>query len=510
MQSVDAKPAWLESLRYGVGMMPGAWLACWLLMSAAFAAAETLDDWIESSCDDCLQRMATSTGAYILDRGEDALVARAWLAGHAQKSIDVQYFIWSSDNVGTLAAENLLRAARRGVTVRVLVDDLLIDARDESLSLLSAHDNVEIRIYNPNLTVGNSFFDKLINVVTQFRGINQRMHDKTAIFDGVAGITGGRNMADEYFDFDPDYNFRDRDILLLGPAVSDMQTNFEEFWASDLAVPVEQVLHDKFHWMDVERKAADLHAYAADPANFDPAMREAIDNAPARFRTLLSALDWRDVEFISDAPGKNDGSEGLGGGGESTARLIDVIRSAKHSVLIQSPYLVMPRGGIELFAELGARGVRTRISTNSLASTDNIPAFSGYHRQRRRLLNAGIGLYEFKPRPEIRNTLIGHTAASSGRDPVFALHAKSMVVDERFVFIGTFNLDPRSANLNTEVGVLIESELLAKELTQAIEVDLRPENSWHVTVDSSPDYLVPRSKRLQLGFVNLLPIEPLL
>jgi putative cardiolipin synthase len=379
-----------------------------------------------------------------------------------------------------------------------------------SYGVLSAHENVQIRIYNPNLTVGNSFFDKLVNVVTQFRGINQRMHDKTAIFDGVAGITGGRNMADEYFDFDPHYNFRDRDVLLLGPAVRDMQTNFEEFWDSALAIPVEQALDNDVNRMDVERKASELHAYAADPANFDPVVRQAIDSAPERFRRLLSALDWRDVEFISDAPGKNDGSQGLGGGGESTARLVDVIRAAEHSVLIQSPYLVMPRGGIALFADLSAKGVRTRIMTNSLASTDNIPAFSGYHRQRRRLLNAGIELYEFKPQPEIRKTLIGSTAASSGFDPVFALHAKSMVIDDRLIYIGTFNLDPRSANLNTEVGVLIESETLARELARTIEIDMQPENSWHVTPEYSPDYVVPRGKRLQLGFVNLLPIEPLL
>ena len=170
----------------------------------------------------------------------------------------------------------------------------------------------------------------------------------------------------------------------------------------------------------------------------------------------------------------------------------------------------MPKGGVELFTELNARGVRTRISTNSLASTDNIPAFSGYHRQRARLLNAGIDLYEYKPHPGVRKTLIERYPELSDSDPVFALHAKSMVVDDRLIYIGTFNLDPRSANLNTEVGVLIENEVLTRQLTAAIEQDMLPENSWRTTMEYVPDFEVSRAKRLKLGFVNLLPIEPLL
>ena len=183
--------------------------------------------------------MSTQSGGYILEKGEEALIGRAWLTQHATESIDVQYFIWSTDNIGILSAQGLLSAAERGVKVRVLVDDFLIDAEDRTLLLLSAHPNADIRIYNPNITVGMSLWQKLKAVLFDFRAINQRMHDKTAIFDGVAGITGGRNMADEYFDFDHEYNFRDRDILLLGVAVEQMSENFEEFWNSELAVPVE-------------------------------------------------------------------------------------------------------------------------------------------------------------------------------------------------------------------------------------------------------------------------------
>lgn len=457
--------------------------------------------------------MTTQTGAYILEKGEEALLGRAWLTQHAETSIDVQYFIWSSDNIGTLAAEGLLKAAERGVKVRVLVDDLLIDADDRTLLLLAAHPNVLIRIYNPKVTVGTSLLARMFNALRDFRGVNQRMHDKTAIFDGIAGITGGRNMADEYFDFDLEYNFRDRDILLLGPAVSGMRENFEEFWTSTLAVPVEEVLArsvDTVSDQDARQRARELHAYAADPANFEPEIQAAIDALPNLFATLFRAISWQAVSFISDMPGKNEGDSGLGGGGESTAQLIQSVRAAKRSILIQSPYLIMPKGGVELFESLTKRGVRIRISTNSLASTDNVPAFSGYHRQRARLLNAGVELYEFKPHPGIQKELIERYPRLAGNNPVFALHAKSMVIDDEIIFIGTFNLDPRSANLNTEVGVLIESEELARQLTENIERDLRPENSWRTTADFCPDFEVDRAKRIALGFINLLPVEALL
>jgi putative cardiolipin synthase len=353
----------------------------------------------------------------------------------------------------------------------------------------------------------------ITNALLDFRGSNQRMHDKTAIFDSVAGITGGRNMADEYFDFDHEYNFRDRDILILGPAVRDMRANFDEFWASALSVPVEELVSDsdlQVTPQEVQEKYAQLHEYADDPANFELAIKEAIEDLPTSFPGMLAAMSWHDVHFISDAPGKNEGDQGLGGGGASTSDLVEAVSRAEHSVLIQSPYLVLPKGGIELLSELHERGVRIRISTNSLASTDNLAAFVGYFRQRKRLLNAGVELYEYMPHPQIQADLVERYPRLADKNPVFAIHAKSMVIDDHKIFIGTFNLDPRSANLNTEVGVLIESESLARELTQSIERDLRPENSWQTTHEFNPDREVSRSKRLTLGFINLFPIESIL
>ena len=482
----------------------------------AFSNAHGADDtpqWLTDVCADCPQHMADKTGVYILERGEEALIGRAWLAQKAERTIDIQYFIWSTDNIGILAAEQLLSAAERGVRVRVLVDDLLIDAKDQTLLLLAAHPNVHIRVYNPNLTVGVSLWKRMKNAFTGFRAVNQRMHDKTAIVDNVAGITGGRNMADEYFDYDHEYNFRDRDVLLLGRAVPDMTENFEEFWNSEFAQPVEAILEDEINEIspvDVTARTRFLHAYALDPVNFEPQVREAIAYAHEYFPEILEVMRWEDVAFISDVPGKNTGEEGLGGSGESTAHLINAVRNAKSSILIQSPYLIMPEGGIELFAELVKRGVRIRISTNSLASTDNIQAFSGYQGQRSDLLEAGVELYEFMPYPAIKEELIRRYPRIAEKNPIFALHAKSMVVDDRTVFIGTFNLDPRSANLNTEVGMLVDSPELAAQLTASIERDIAPENSWRTTDDFNPDSLVGKGKRFKSWFNRLLPLEPVL
>jgi putative cardiolipin synthase len=184
---------------------------------------------------------SNQSGIYVLDTGEEALPARAWLADHAQKTIEVQYFIWSTDNIGILASEALLRAADRGVKVRVIVDDLLVDAPDKSLLALAKHPNIEIRIYNPQHSVGTPFHKRLVNIAVNFRGINQRMHDKAFMVDGKLAITGGRNMAAEYFDYNTEYNFRDRDALLLGSVVEDMRTSFNKFWASPLSAPVEEL-----------------------------------------------------------------------------------------------------------------------------------------------------------------------------------------------------------------------------------------------------------------------------
>lgn len=451
------------------------------------------------------------SGAYVLEKGEEALRARAWLTDHATSSIDVQYFIWSTDNIGILASEALLRAAERGVKVRVLVDDLQIDAPPDSMLALALHPNIDIRIYNPRLNVGTSKLKKAGNVITGLRTVNQRMHDKTAIFDGQAGITGGRNMADEYFDYDQSYNFRDRDMLVLGPVVADMRASFGRFWESNQAVPVEKLLPKQMKQMTSTRANAvyaDLHSYAAKPANFAPEVRQALEDLPGKFDRLAHEMIWDDIRFLCDLPGKNNTRYRFDGGGRTTAALVETLKKAKKSVTIQSPYLVMPKGGLEIFRDLVKRGVEVRIVTNSLASTDNLQAFSGYQKQRKKILASGIKVFEFKPDPAIRRELIERFPKLEKHSPTFAIHAKSMVIDSETLFVGTFNFDPRSANLNTEVGVLISNPGLASQVEQHIVRDMLPENSWNAAENA--DRFAPAEKRRKLKRWKALPLEPFL
>lgn len=453
-------------------------------------------------------RMRTSTGVYPLEEGDVSMVARAWLTEAAERSIDVQYFIFTGDNVGLIAVDYLLRAADRGVHVRLLVDDFMLEADGEQLLALDAHPNLEIRLYNPTANIGKNLPTKLFNLTTDFRGFNQRMHNKTFIVDGQAVITGGRNIADEYFDYDHDYNFRDRDVLLLGGASADVQRSFNVFWENALSVPIGTLVKSTATH-DTTSTYRYLHNYACDPNNFWPQVRERIKAVPETFTRIVEsgAFVWSDsVSFVTDAPGKNAGTEGIGGGGASTDELIRLVNGAKKSVTIQSPYLVTTPLSQKLFRDAVARGVRVRILTNSLASTDNLEAFSGYRRERAALLAIGVEIYEFKPDAQVRRQIMtGALQTTLDFSPVFGLHAKSMVIDESIAVIGTFNLDPRSANLNTECLAVVRDARVAGNLQHAMDVDMQPENAWHTTASFNPDSVVGIGKRVKVWFRGIVP-----
>ena len=457
------------------------------------------------------------TGVLILDKGEESLLARAWLADHAQQSIEVQYFIWSTDNIGILATEALLRAANRGVKVRVIVDDLLIDAPDKTLLALALHPNVSIKIYNPKHSVGTPIQKRILNVFTDFRGVNQRMHDKTFIVDGKVAITGGRNMADEYFDYNHKYNFRDRDILVLGNVTEKMVWSFEQFWRSELSVAVKNLFDGlgifqknvSVNDAEIQHIYQELHEYAQSPDNFEPEVRKAIKNVPEAFQALTKEVIWTDARFISDIPGKNNRRFSLGGGGITTAELAALVEQSKHKIVIQSPYLVLSKKAESLFRRTRKRGVSIQINTNSLASTDNIQAFSGYRNQRKKLLNMGLQIFEYKPNPAIQEQLLHRYDDIKKERPIFALHAKTMVIDSETVYIGTYNLDPRSENLNTEVGVIIHNKQIAKKVEQLIQTDMGPTNSWNALYDD-PDSFASAWKQWRVFFWQFMPIKPLL
>ncbi|NOG60380.1 MAG: phospholipase D family protein [Proteobacteria bacterium] len=474
-------------------------------------AIET-DTNVISVFDSIMAEHEGESGLYVLEKGGESLLARAWLTDKAEATIDVQYFIWSTDNVGILASEALLRAAERGVKVRVIVDDFLIDADEDSLLALATHPNISIKIYNPRHSVGISKWKRYFYLFTGFRKSNQRLHNKIALFDGRVGITGGRNMAAEYYDFDHEYNFRDRDVILVGQSVFDMSQVFEEFWQSKLSIPVEELLANELKDLTkatINNARNALHDYAGNPENYSIEIKSVLENMTVKVMGLWPQLVWDDVVFISDKPGKNRAEFGLGGGGASTAHLLNEVMQAKKSITIQSPYLVMPKGGLEIFSGLIKQGVDVRVVTNSLASTDNLLAFSGYQNQKKELLKTGFNIFEYKPYPDIAKKLFQREEYKNKTIPVFAIHAKTMVVDSETLFVGTFNLDPRSANLNTEVGVIVKNKALASAVEANILNDAKPENSWEAKkVNANREGGI--IKRVQLFFLRLLPMEAVL
>ena len=453
--------------------------------------------------------MKDKTGVYVLEDGGGSLVTRAWLCEYAEKTIDIQYFIFSTDNVGLIACDYLVRAADRGVKVRILVDDIMVDADIEDILKLDAHENIEIKVYNPGVNLGKNIFSKLKKITTDFRSANQRMHNKTFTVDGKVVITGGRNVADEYFDYDHEYNFRDRDVLLIGKVAEDVNTSFTKFWHSTYSVFAKDISKSQELLLPDTSAFETLHQYACDTFNFWPQIRSKIDNFHRTISEIKASggLIWVDsVYFVSDMPGKNDGSKGLEGGGVSTSALIELVKNAKSSIDIQSPYLITTKVAQDLFKQAVDRGVKIRILTNSLASTDNVEAFSSYQKSRKDLLKTGIRIFEFRPdAAEQMKIMTGALQATLDHKPIFGLHAKSMVIDGNVTVIGTFNLDPRSANLNTECISIIHSNDIARGVLNGMNEEFNPENSWETTMKFNPDSEVSRFKRAKTWTRRILP-----
>ncbi len=462
------------------------------------------------------------SGFLLLEKGEDALLWRGALTDVATSTLDAQYFIWEDDNVGTIAAERLLRAAERGVRVRVLLDDLLLNTQPEYLALLDAHPKIEIRVYNP---VGSGYGPDRIrkqSVLRDFKHLNRRMHNKVFIADSSIAIIGGRNIADEYFDMSTEFNCRDREVLAVGPIVQDITTSFDDYWNSRWSATVTQFISTTAD-EEQQRYYEELHQYAADPENFPLRFYGELNTIKERLLQLSERLIWGKAILIYDIPGKNDDPDRLDAFGRSGEALTRIALQSQQEILSETPYLFLMPGTFNIIDELRKRDVRIRILTNSLASTDNVIAFSGYFKQRQMILKAGVELYELKSEPELRESVIQRYALLENKPPL-ALHAKTAVFDRQVVFLGSFNLDPRSTHLNTEIGVLIYSDELAQQVAEIIEQDMRPENSWQVLLVNENDLAwVSRHngkevrlskdpeagivKSMQLRFYSLLPLS---
>jgi phosphatidylserine/phosphatidylglycerophosphate/cardiolipin synthase-like enzyme len=446
------------------------------------------------------------SGVFVLEHGNDAMISRAWLSKNATKSIDIQYFIFSVDNVGLIACNYLLEAADKGVKVRILVDDIMVEAEPSQIANLNAHPNIQIKIYNSGVNLGKNIIQKLKAFKKDFQKSNQRMHNKTFIIDDRVVITGGRNIADEYFDYDHEYNFRDRDVLLLGKVVKNVSQSFNTFWENALSVDVDSILKDEKLNIDTLKAYSTLRNYACNPDNFWPSVRNRVNNLHHHFQELKQSgqLYWLDdIHYVSDEPGKLSDKQVLP---NTTAALEQLIKQAKKTLLIESPYLITNNETEKLFKETITRGVEIKILTNSLLSTDNIDAFGGYQKCRKQLLEIGVKIFEFKPDAKSRFSLLtGDLQKRKNFVPIFGLHAKTMIVDDSISVVGTFNLDPRSENLNTECITIMANKKMAKQISEFILTDMKTENAWETTKLFNPDHLANKSKQFKTKIHHLVP-----
>lgn len=449
------------------------------------------------------------TGVAALGNGADAFAARILLADAAVSSIDAQYYIWRGDLTGSLLLDAMRRAADRGVRVRLLLDDNGTSDLDAEIAQLDAHENAEVRLYNPF----NLRRMKALSFGFDFFRLNRRMHNKSFTIDGLATIVGGRNIGDEYFGIGSTPLFVDLDVLAVGKIVPEVAADFDRYWASPSALPADAI---------VAATSGDPISERLTRWRDDPRTREykAILKASDLITPLSTGtldLEWTKAVLVSDDPVKGQGAvprEDLMTG--QLARSVGTIERRFDGV---SPYFVPGAEGVEAFAALEARGVRVRMLTNSLEATDVLPVHAGYAKRRDAMLESGVALFELRSlaTPDTPDDLgiFGSSGAS--------LHAKTFAVDGMRIFIGSFNFDPRSNQLNTEMGLLIDSEVLANRLHAAFD-DGFGGLAWRVEaksnglawVDPSTGTVTTeepgssRLRRIALRVICWLPVEWLL
>src|SRR5229473_3878825 len=399
------------------------------------------------------------SGIRLLSSGDEALASLIALADRAERTLDIQYYIIHQDDSARILLHHVRLAADRGVRVRVLVDDLNTAGEDRRFLHLGEHANVEVRVFNPFPGGRSATWTRLLASVNDIPRINHRMHNKLVVADNALAITGGRNIGDEYFARDPHYNFIDLDVVAAGAIVRELSASFDAFWNSKYAYPIASL-------------AAPVSAEPASPPLADGGDDLSTSWLEGELNSGHIPLMWVPATVLADRPAKIASETSPDEEVTIANNLAVLMRSAKQELIVISPYFVPGKDGVALFAKLVDQGVHIRILTNSLASTDSPLVHNGYSRYRVALLKLGIELSEVRPK-------LGQKRARFHpfRSSTASLHAKALVIDQKTVFIGSMNMDARSARTNSELGLVIRSADIARQVTSLLD-DISADGSY--------------------------------
>ncbi|MBI5721365.1 MAG: phospholipase D family protein [Burkholderiales bacterium] len=417
------------------------------------------------------------SGLHALPSGMDALGTRAALAEAARHTLDLQYYIVRADTTTQLLMARVLRAAQRGVRVRLLVDDLDAAGKDLDLATLAGFANIEVRVFNPFSSRGTFGLSQVFEFVGSSQRLNRRMHNKLWIADNAMAVIGGRNLGDEYFDAAGEVNFSDLDMLVAGPAVSEISRSFDAYWNSEWSVPIQAFVPSLPSAGDLVRFEQGLRRRVEGFRDGDYARALRESGLGIALRSGNVPLKIAPVEVFADPPEKVAAE--VSGSGQSlfAARIRPIVAKATRELILISPYFIPSDEGLEALGAVARRGVRVRVLTNSLASADVVPlAHAGYARRRERLLAAGIELHEM--RPERLESVRSRLGSSSGA----YLHTKAIVIDRRYLVVGSMNLDPRSRLSNTEIGLFAESSELGETIGQMFDEAVHPSRAFGVSL----------------------------
>jgi putative cardiolipin synthase len=418
------------------------------------------------------------SGFGILEYGLESLVARAALADTADQTIDAQYYIYDSDEAGSILAEHLLEAADRGVRVRLLLDDYNLGS-DSDLIALSLHPMIQVRVFNPMLF--RPRWTRFLEYALHFRRATRRMHNKLFIVDNEFTILGGRNVGNDYFSVRANSIFRDFDVLIAGLVTAQASAAFDQYWNSSWSVPAGVLSIRTRTAADLEKLRHKLKARVKNAERFDEQYSAGRDRYLKDLASDGSSLVWGHGEIVSDPPEKIAKTSPET---RPVARRLDQeLEQARKEILVEAAYFVPRQDALKLFQQLRERGVSIRLVTSALETTDVSIVYCAYQKYRRDLIAAGVDLYEYKVHPpqERRDRKWYRLRPSYG-----ALHSKVLVFDRQTTWIGSFNLDPRSYDLNTEVAVVVDSAELSARLADSIDEDLLPTRSWRIQLQPDP------------------------